>query len=180
MAYVAPTPVSDGNALSAANLNALSNAVEFLNGVATGPQLALNLRTSPSSTSIYYIFQYLHQYLHVRYYIEGNGGTADSVKIYLDQTGSGSWVEIITDGSPTSDANQNIVTDLTFVGADTFFHSFLVGTDSTGGDQTGTTTGGSVLSLTVGDFYEVRVDYVKNTDDGIRVPWVINADSTSL
>ena len=171
MAYVAPVAVSDGNALSAANLNALSDAVEYLYGIASAPQVAMNRIYTEASVTTYLAFQYLHDYMHVEYFFSGgtSGQGGFKIEIYDDDA---SWKLMLEDTSPSRTVN-NIAWVTKRIGG------FDVGTDAIGDDpyMAGATT---IENLTSGGIYELRITIDKDDATYVSVPYIINADAASL
>jgi hypothetical protein len=170
MAYVAPSTVSDGNALSAANLNAMSDAITALYGISSGPSVAYNVISSASDGGADLVFQYKHQYLLVEYFVEND--PADSVDLYI--TDDVSEKAIMEDGSPAA-GTRTVAIDLSTDNA------FSVGTDSTATDPyTGTA---NTKTWTVGKFYRMRIAWdlgTSPTADSITFNYIINSDSTTI
>ena len=171
MAYVVPPTFADTNALSASQLNTLSDDIEYLYGIAAGPQVAVNAVSGLGTASYYYAFRYAHDYLHIKYVIAGGSTGMDYIKLYIyDDNGAGEGWEQIYEDEPAAAA--------------TYTQAIDIANDDemcTEGDTPGSQTGGAWnLSLTVGNWYMMRLD-VANTDaTSFIFAYIINADTTSL
>ena len=93
MPYTTPPTFVNGQIVSAAQLNILSDDIEFLNGVIAGPNIAFQSITwdTNSGEHTWYV-RHRHQYLHFSYTISAD--PADDVKIYYG------GVLIYQDGTP--------------------------------------------------------------------------------
>lgn len=81
MSYTAPPTFSDGNLLSASQLNALADDITFLAGIAGGvniPFLSEETGAGSGFSNVYKI-RHLHRYLH--YKIRQTASTSDSLEI---------------------------------------------------------------------------------------------------
>lgn len=83
MAYVTPPTFVDGNVLSAAQLNILSDDIEYLHGVTDTPNFGFVLRGASASTILAYYIRHKHRYLHYRYRIE----THDANEVQIEYGG---------------------------------------------------------------------------------------------
>jgi len=151
MSYTSPPIFADGNLLSAAQMNTLSDDVEFLHGVVMGPNIPFcsvvsNTGGSLDATNAVWMIRHKHRYLH--YYISQLASQSDSLEIRYDGTA------VYSDGG-----------DRTAPWA----WSGYVDLDSTPG------------GLTVGNWYEITVHYTPKTGSGVvQVIYLLESPETSL
>ena len=93
MPYTNPPTFVDGQIVSAAQLNTLSDDIEFLNGVVAGPNIPFQSVTwdTNSGEHTWYV-RHRHRYLHYSFTISSDA--ADDVKIYFN------GVQVFHDGAP--------------------------------------------------------------------------------
>lgn len=93
MPYTTPPTFTNGVIVSAAQLNILSDDIEFLNGVMAGPNIPFQSVTwdTNSGEHIWYV-RHRHRYLHYSFTISSDA--ADDVKIYYNN------VVVFSDGAP--------------------------------------------------------------------------------
>jgi hypothetical protein len=99
MAWTTPPTFSSGAVLSAAQLNVLSDDLEYLNGFVSGANPAMTSTTITDNGDILHIIRHLHRYLHTKF------RATDDVKIYYDAT------KVYEDGSPPGDDTQIVDLD---------------------------------------------------------------------
>ena len=83
MAWVTPPTFADGEVLSAAKLNQLSDGVNWLNGLQAAPA-AIGLTLAATSTTSYefWCHRHRHRYLQIRYWTDG----ADEINVWYNGT----------------------------------------------------------------------------------------------
>lgn len=93
MPYTTPPTFVNGQIVSAAQLNILSDDIEFLNGIMAGPNIPFQSITwdTNSGEHTWYV-RHRHRYLHYSFSITSD--PADDVKIYYN------GVQIFHDGAP--------------------------------------------------------------------------------
>ena len=92
MAYTTPPDFVTGAILSAAQLNILSDDVDFLNGIAQAPNIPFQAYEFVGTESRDWYMRYRHPYL--LYYYDVLHNPADDIKIYVND------VEVFHDGAP--------------------------------------------------------------------------------
>ena len=80
MAYVIPPTFTNGNILTATNLNTLSDDIEFLYGLAHGVNLGFDIGVFTVSAAKTWYIQHKHRYLHYKYHV----GSDPADAIHLD------------------------------------------------------------------------------------------------
>jgi hypothetical protein len=84
MAWTTPPTFVDASPASAAQLNILSDDLEFLQGVAAGPNAPFQSVVHTNSGNTTYHLRYRYRYLHYKYVISTDPG--DDVKIRVNGT----------------------------------------------------------------------------------------------
>lgn len=108
MPYTTPPTFVNGQIVSAAQLNILSDDIEFLNGVMAGPNIPFQSVTWDTNSGEHtWYMRYRHRYLHYSFQISSDA--ADDVKIYVN----GSLV--FHDGAPAQGFQTSYV-DLNSLG----------------------------------------------------------------
>ena len=167
MAWTTPPTFTDGNVLSATQLNVLSDNCEYLYGLVTAPNVPFSslksTGTSLDSTNNSWFIRHKYNYFHFRIEFGTEDIHADGLGIYLD-------------------GNEIFQSDDDWVNAtDTISIGF-----GTGISTTDTAVFGYVdisgLSLTVGTWYEIYVDvpFSAGGSDYCVVAYMLESDSTSL
>ena len=174
MAWTTPPTFTDGNVLSATQLNTLSSNCEYLYGVATGPNIPFSSLTV-EGTSLDHdpannVWYFRHQFDYFHFRIEFGTqdiDSGDTIQIYYNYP---------TNTTEIFDSDDDWVnaTDTVDVG------------NGTGISSTDTAVYGYVdisgLSLTVGEWYPVHV-YAPLSGGGtdyVTVAYLIESNSTSL
>lgn len=91
MAWTTPPTFGSGNVLSAAQLNILSDDMEYLKGFVAGSNPGCPAIALANSGNIYYLIRHLHRYLHIK--VTNTGGDlevlydANSVYTHANLTG---------------------------------------------------------------------------------------------
>lgn len=104
MAYVAPPNFVSGAILSAAQLNTLSDDIDFLNGIAQAPAIPFQAYEFVGTESRTWYMRYRHRYL--LYFYDVLHGAADDIKIYVND------VEVFHDGAPGEEGGVTGYIDL--------------------------------------------------------------------
>jgi hypothetical protein len=104
MAWTTPPTFVTSNAASAAQLNILSDDLEFLQGVAAGPNAPFQSVVFTTSGTATYHLRYRYPYLHYSYTVSVDPG--DDVKIKVNGTTK------VSDGAP-GEATVTSYVDLT-------------------------------------------------------------------
>lgn len=84
MAWVTPPTFTAGLAASAANLNILSNDLDYLKGIAEGPNAPFQSVVFTNSGTATYHVRYRYPYLHYKYVVSADPG--DDIKIKVNGT----------------------------------------------------------------------------------------------
>ena len=79
MAWTNPPTFADGDVLSAAQLNILSNNTEYLKGISDAPNAPFATVTAVGSTTTDFWLRHTHDHLHYKFVIEN--GTSDTIWI---------------------------------------------------------------------------------------------------
>ncbi len=107
MAWTTPPTFVTSNAASAAQLNILSDDLEFLQGVAAGPNAPFQSVVFTNSGTATYHLRYRYPYLHYSYTVSVDPG--DDIKIKVNGTTK------VSDGAP-GEATVTSYVDLTSMG----------------------------------------------------------------
>ena len=107
MAWTTPPTFVTSNAASAAQLNILSDDLEFLQGVAAGPNAPFQSYVFSTSGTATYHLRYRYPYLHYSYTVSVDPG--DDVNIKVNGTSK------VHDGAP-GEATVTSYVDLTSMG----------------------------------------------------------------
>ena len=107
MAWTTPPTFVTSNAASAAQLNILSDDLEFLQGVAAGPNAPFQSVVFTNSGTATYHLRYRYRYLHYSYTVSVDPG--DDIKIKVNGTTK------VSDGAP-GEATVTSYVDLTSMG----------------------------------------------------------------
>lgn len=107
MAWTTPPTFVTSNPASAAQLNILSDDLEFLQGVAAGPNAPFQSVVFTNSGTATYHLRYRYPYLHYSYTVSADPG--DDIKIKVNGTTK------VSDGAP-GEATVTSYVDLTSMG----------------------------------------------------------------
>lgn len=109
MAWVSVPTFNDGDLLTAAKLNILSNDLEFLHGYVTGDNNAFVSVELLTDTSAYFLLRHKQRYLKTIYLCQAD------YEIFYDD-GGGGWTSVWHDGAPDGTINDSRIIDLNSYG----------------------------------------------------------------
>lgn len=169
MAYTAPPNFTAGSVLSAAQMNILSDDIEYLYGIVGGPTPAVNaVYFEDTDGEAYWAFRYKWRYLHFKYVLSNTGDNdPDYVKYYIYDN-SNDYVQIFADGSP--DRGETVVFCIDLLGS-VLIEWNLGGTAA--GDPWN-------LTMSTGNIYTVKLEWNHRTGNHAWFHYVINSDKDSL
>ena len=152
MSWTANPTFTDGNVLSASDLNTLSDNLAFLYGRLQGVNMPFNslwaVNTSLSSGNNGWTIRHMHRYLHYSLTLHsGDIDGVDDLSIYYDGN------ETVVESSPTA-----------------------LGTPQTWSGYIDTNSYG----LTVGNYYLIYVTTDNNSTSVFSVDYLIESDATSI
>lgn len=165
MAYTAPPTFTAGSVLSAAQMNILSDDIEYLYGKVGGAVPAVNAhKTTSTGDDAYYAFRYKGRYIHLKYVL--GSGAGNHVRVYVDD---GSEQKIFADESPNASTTNTAVIDL--------LGTAWVSYDYVGGTSAG---GSATWTLSTGDVYLIHLDWDNGSNTDFTFQYIINSDSDTL
>lgn len=100
MAWISTPTFATNDVLSAANLNILSNDLEYLHGYVSGTNPAMTSIVLTVDGDAYAVIRHMQRYMHIVYLCQ------DDIKVYYDAT------EVFHDGDPDGTINDSAIVDL--------------------------------------------------------------------